>query len=407
MRMLQIHSDGFAYELKKKAIKSAEKVDSKTYSTEDSILINFIAAETSDTKDLAKAAAATVEMIATAAEEVKETNIAVYPWVHLTETPAPPSKALNMLKYVEKGLKEKGLNIIRVPFGWYKAFQFHCKGHPLAERSKILDISTMVVSDADTTEGEDLTALIAEEKATSKFYIVEPDGEAIDVEKFDYTGYEDLRLYVKYETAKDRTAQEPPPHIQLMKNLELVDYEPGSDAGNFRWPPRGLTLKRAIEERVIAEMLDYGAHIVQTPFIYDFQHPALKSYLQRFPSRQYVVKSGDHEYFTRFSACFGQFLLASQSLISYRQLPFKLFEIAPSFRRELSGELAGMRRLRAFTMPDIHEIVSDEDMAKNSVKSQMVFAEKLMNELEVDYEVSFRVYRAFYEKNPDFFKEIV
>ena len=63
---------------------------------------------------------------------------------------------------------------------------------------------------------------------------------------------------MSYETAKDRTAQEPPAHIELMKNLELVDYEPGSDAGNFRWPPRGNTLKRAIEERVTKEMVDYG-----------------------------------------------------------------------------------------------------------------------------------------------------
>ena len=191
-----------------------------------------------------------------------------------------------------------------------------------------------------------------------------------------------------------------------MKQLELVDYEPGSDAGNFRWPPRGLTLKRAIEERVIAEMVDYGAHVVQTPLIYDYQHPSLKSYLQRFPSRQYVVKSGDQDYFARFSACFGQFLLASQATISHKQLPLKLFEIAPSFRREQSGELAGMRRLRAFTMPDIHEIVADEDMAMQSVMNQIEFVEKLMIELEVNYEVSFRILRNFYEKNKTFMEKI-
>jgi len=191
-----------------------------------------------------------------------------------------------------------------------------------------------------------------------------------------------------------------------MKQLELVDYEPGSDAGKFRWPPRGLPLKRAIEERVIAEMVDYGAHVVQTPLIYDYQHPSLKSYLQRFPSRQYVVKSGDQDYFARFSACFGQFLLASQATISHKQLPLKLFEIAPSFRREQSGELAGMRRLRAFTMPDIHEIVADEDMAMQSVLNQIEFVEKLMIELEVNYEVSFRIFRKFYDKNKAFMEKI-
>ncbi len=407
--MLQIHSDGFAYEAKRKALKNAEAVKDKFYKTEDSCLVNFIAAETTDAKDVAAAAKATADMIASAADEVKEKNIVVYPWVHLTETPSKPSVALKLLKSVAKDLKERGFNVTRVPFGWYKAFEINCKGHPLAERSKVLDLSTVIAKDADVevTEGEDLTALVAEEKATSVFYIMEPGGSITGVKEFNYGKYKDLKLYVEYETAKDRTVQEPPPHIELMKQLELVDYEPGSDAGNFRWPPRGLTLKKAIEERVTAEMVEYGAHVLQTPLIYDYEHPSLKSYLQRFPSRQYVVKSGEHDYFARFSACFGQFLLISQATISHKQLPLKLFEIAPSYRREQSGELAGMRRLRAFTMPDIHEIVADEDMAMDAVMRQIEFIEKLHIELEVSYEVSFRILKEFYEKNKEFMKKVV
>ncbi|MHA2222075.1 MAG: threonine--tRNA ligase [Candidatus Thorarchaeota archaeon] len=407
--MLQIHSDGFAYEVKRKALKNAEAIKEKFYKTEDSCLINFIAAETTDARDVAAAAKATADMIASAAEEVKENNIIVYPWVHLTEDPSKPSVALKLLKAVAKDLKARGLNVVRVPFGYYKAFEFHCKGHPLAERSKVLDISEVIAKDADVevTEGEDLTALSAEEKSTSAFYIMEPGGKITDAKDFNYAKYKELKLYVSYETAKDRTAAEPPAHIELMRKLELVDYEPGSDAGNFRWPPRGLTLKKAIEERVTAEMVDYGAHVIQTPLIYDYQHPSLKAYLQRFPSRQYVVKSGDHDYFARFSACFGQFLLVSQATVSYKQLPLKLFEIAPSYRREQSGELAGMRRLRAFTMPDIHEIVADEEMAMQAVMNQIEFVEKLHIELEVSIEVSFRILREFYEKNKDFMEKVV
>jgi threonyl-tRNA synthetase len=236
---------------------------------------------------------------------------------------------------------------------------------------------------------------------------MEPGGKTTPIKEFNFKKFKELELYMQYETAKDRTAQEPPPHIELMKQLELVDYEPGSDAGNFRWPPRGLTLKKAIEERVTAEMVDYGAHVLQTPLIYDYQHPSLKSYLQRFPARQYVIRSGDKDYFARFSACFGQFLLISQAQVSYKQLPLKLFEIAPSYRREQSGELAGMRRPRAFTMPDIHEIVADEEAAKEAVLRQIEFVEKLHAELEVSYEVSFRLLRSFYEDNKEFLAKVV
>jgi len=409
MRMLQIHSDGFSYEAKRKAIKNAEKVESKSYSTEDSCLVNFIAAEVSDQRDLKTASKMTADMIAEAAEEVKEKNIVVYPWVHLSETPSPPGSALKLLKSVATDLEKRDYSVVRVPFGWYKSFSLNCKGHPLAERSKVLDldVETKKVQIRDATEGEDLTALVAEEAAKSSFHIMEPDGSLTDYERYDYSGKRELELYVRYETAKDRTAKEPPPHIQMMQKLELVDYEPGSDPGNFRWPPRGLTLKRAIEQRVTAEMLDYGAQIVQTPLIYDYEHPSLKSYLQRFPSRQYVVRSGDRDYFARFSACFGQFLLVSQAVVSHRQLPLKMFEIAPSYRREQSGELAGMRRLRAFTMPDIHEFVADIEMAKESVMNQLEFIDKLTTELEVDYEVSFRFLSSFFEENQEFARAVV
>jgi threonyl-tRNA synthetase len=407
MRMLQIHSDGFSFEAKRKALKSAEAVKDKTYVSEESWLVNFIAAETSDQTDLKTAAKKTADMIAEAAEEVKEKRIVIYPWVHLTEKPAPPSTAQKLLKYIANDLMERGYEVLRVPFGWYKAFKIHCKGHPLAERSKVLDITTIAKDKAEVTEGEDLTAIAAEEEAVSHFYILEQGGKLTSIDKFDFKGHKELQLYVKYETDKDRTAHEPPPHIELMKKLELVDYEPGSDAGNFRWPPRGLTLKRAIEGRVTQEMIDYGAHVVQTPLIYDYDHPSLKSYLQRFPSRQYVVKSGDHEYFARFSACFGQFLLMSQAVVSHKQLPLKLFEIAPSYRREQSGELAGMRRPRAFTMPDIHEFVADEETAKQAVKNQLVFVQKLHKELEADYEVAFRIQRSFYEADKEFLHSVV
>ncbi|MBN2230101.1 MAG: threonine--tRNA ligase [Candidatus Thorarchaeota archaeon] len=409
MRMLQIHSDGFSYEAKRKALKTAEDLEEKVYKTDDSCLVNFIAAETIDETNLKGAAEKTADMIASAAEEVKETNIVVYPWVHLSETPSKPSSAMKLLKDVTSNLRNRGLNVVQVPFGWYKAFEIHCKGHPLAERSKVLDISKEIAKAAhvDVTEGEDLTALQAEEKSTSRFYIMEPNGNMTDVKEFNYKKYKELEIYVNYETAKDRTVHEPPPHIEIMKNLELVDYEPGSDAGNFRWPPRGLTLKKAVEERVTSEMVDYGAHVVQTPLIYDYAHPSLKSYLQRFPSRQYVVRSGDRDYFARFSACFGQFLLISQAQISYKQLPLKLFEIAPSYRREQSGELAGMRRPRAFTMPDIHEIVADTEMAKDAVNNQLVFVTKLMNELELSYEVSFRILQSFFDENKEFVEGVI
>ncbi|EQD63921.1 threonyl-tRNA synthetase, partial [mine drainage metagenome] len=54
---------------------------------------------------------------------------------------------------------------------------------------------------------------------------------------------------------------------------------------------------------------------VETPIMYDFDHPALRRYLDRFPARQYVVRSEEKEYFLRFAACFGQYLIFHDMVI--------------------------------------------------------------------------------------------
>ena len=109
-----------------------------------------------------------------------------------------------------------------------------------------------------------------------------------------------------------------------MKRLEIADYEPGSDPGNIRWYPKGRMIKSLLEQYVTARVAAYGGMEVETPIMYDFNHPSLKSYLNRFPARQYMLKSEDKELFLRFAACFGQFLMAHDAQISYKQLPIKL-----------------------------------------------------------------------------------
>ena len=91
-----------------------------------------------------------------------------------------------------------------------------------------------------------------------------------------------------------------------------------------------------------------------------------KSYFNRFPARQYNIVSDNKQLFLRFAACFGQFLMAKDFHITYKNLPLKLYELTRySFRREKSGELVGLRRLRAFSMPDCHAFCKDIEQAKD------------------------------------------
>jgi len=156
---------------------------------------------------------------------------------------------------------------------------------------------------------------------------------------------------------------------------------------------------------------DYGGIEVETPIMYDSHHPSMESYFNRFPARQYSIDSEGRHLFLRFSACFGQFLMASDFQLSYKNLPYKLYELTRySFRREQSGELVGLRRLRAFTMPDCHAFCKDMSQAIDEFKKRFELSREVLSGLgieENDYEVGIRFTEDFYNENKELVKQMV
>jgi threonyl-tRNA synthetase len=123
------------------------------------------------------------------------------------------------------------------------------------------------------------------------------------------------------------------------------------------------------------------------------------------------VESDEDRYFLRFAACFGGFLMSHDATISYRNLPMRLYELTRySFRREQAGELAGLRRLRAFTMPDVHAFCKDLKQAKKEFKRRFKLCRDTLKGIgleEEDYELGLRVTEEFYKKNKAFIYSIV
>ena len=254
-------------------------------------------------------------------------------------------------------------------------------------------------------------ALKAEEKLRSMWYILDTDGKLWEFDDFNFQGHDNLRKFSGYEYQKDRTVTQTPPHVELMRSLELVDYEPASDPGNFRYYPKGRMIKALLEEYVTNMIHDYGGMEVETPLMYSMEHPSLKSYLNRFPARQYTIESDDTQYFMRFAACFGQFLMSHDATISYKNLPMRIYEMTRySFRREQRGELTGLRRLRAFTMPDVHAFCKDLDQAKSEYKRRFKLSQNVLAGIgfdNSDYELAIRMVKDFWEQNMDLVKDLV
>ena len=412
MRVLFLHVDYLEYEVKQKALKSAADLpESMHRGRMEEALVCFLSAEKRDEANPAGAAKAAAANVAEIAGQVHTKRIVLYPYAHLSSSLAEPGAAQRLIASLEKELVAGGFEVHASPFGYYKSFKVAVKGHPLSELSR-----EIVAEAAASAEGKEEVsdAVKAEAKLDSQWHVLEPSGALHPlsikdgtVSGFNFAGHDRFRTFASYEMAKSREAKEEPAHVRLMRELELVDYEPGSDPGNLRYYPKGRLVKALIEELVGQRVREYGAMEVECPVMYDFEHPALKSYLNRFPARQYILQTPNKRAFLRFSACFGQFLIMKDMVISYKQLPLSLYELTRySFRAEQRGELAGLRRLRAFTMPDCHALVSDVAMAKKELMVRFEVAWKLLADCGLampdDLEVGMRVTKAFWDANRDF-----
>ena len=408
MRILQLHADFIEYKPVQKEIPIAEEAEKKPVRLEELVVL-FTAVEEGDDKASAQKA---IDEVKAFLEKLKVNRILIYPYAHLSSNLAKPTEALKIVKAMETHANEREIETFRAPFGWNKQFTISIKGHPLAEQSRQIGAIGKVVEKAVVQKEEEQVseAAKAEEKLESFWFILEPDGKMTPVKDFNFKNHENLEKFSNYEISKVRASQQMPPHVPLMKRLEIADYEMGSDPGNIRWYPKGRLIKSLLELFVTAKMSEYGAMEVETPVMYDFNHPSLADYLNRFPARQYLLKSEDKELFLRFAACFGQFLMVHDAQFSYKHMPLKVYELTRySFRREKSGEVVGLRRLRAFSMPDCHAFCTDLEQAKKEYVTRFKLCIQVLEEIGLskdDYEVAIRFTKEFHEQNETFISSL-
>jgi len=397
MRILQLHCDSIEYTPTKKEIKSAEEIEPKSTRIEE-VVVCFIAVEKDDDSNIAKNAMIEIQETM---KKVGCNKLLLYPYAHLSSNLASPGTGLKILKEMQEICT--GIEVTHAPFGWTKAFSIQVKGHPLAESSKVFS--------KDSIKEKTSTALESESKIKSYWYIMTPEGKMEEIEKFNFSNHKQLEILAKYESAKTRSSDEMPPHVNLMKKLAIADYEPASDSGNMRFYPNGRLIKSQIEQYVTDKIRNYGGIEVETPIMYDSHHPSMESYFNRFPARQYSIDSEGKHLFLRFAACFGQFLMTKDFQLSYKNLPYKLYELTRySFRREQSGELVGLRRLRAFTMPDCHAFCKDMPQAIEEFRKRFDLSREVLSGLgieENEYEMAIRFTDEFYNQNKELIKQMV
>jgi len=190
-----------------------------------------------------------------------------------------------------------------------------------------------------------------------------------------------------------------------MQQLELVDYEDASDSGHFRFYPKGTIIFDLLCDWAYEIAVKrFKAMKIETPLIYDWHQRDIREQGESFHERHYLVHvlyNKSKEWILRFAGDFGLFRMMKDAQISYKNLPIRIYELSKSFRYERSGELVGLRRLRGFTMPDIHSFCRNLEEGWEEYQELYKRYDDLAKGTEIEYAIVFRAVEDFYYKHKE------
>lgn len=407
MKLLLVHVDNFEYRVTSKAIDMAESISEQMrQGSFKELLVVFTAVENGDSaSQIIKTAVSDVRDVA---DKIGVKSILIYPYAHLSNNLADPREALTVLKLLEELLREEGFTVYRSPFGWYKSFSLSCKGHPLAELSRTI----VATEEAEKVEGPPPKL-----REFHRFIIMDIDGSAYEATADNWKNcpifkkegkiYKLLEIFTRNEI-EGNPPKRKPKHIEYMRRLELVDYCPESDVGNMKFYSNGILIADLIKDYALFKVaLPWGAMKIQNPLIYRESVKEIRELMGEFHERDYRMNYGGENFVLRFASDPGAFPFMQKTIFSYKHLPVKIYEEVQCFRREKSGEVVGLRRLRSFTMTDQHCFCHDEAQAKDEFRKLCILFKELMNMIAPgSWVMGWEGVEWFYEKNKEWLRDL-
>ncbi|MCK5592718.1 threonine--tRNA ligase, partial [Candidatus Bathyarchaeota archaeon] len=221
-------------------------------------------------------------------------------------------------------------------------------------------------------------------------------------------GEEDFAALVGKEAFKKESCGGEPKYINALKKFGF-EWESSSDSGHMRYGPKASLMVDLTGDYAWQSVNEIGipSFSIKGTNLFNLNVPAIREHADLFGERLYTVQVDNEEFVLKYAACFQQFSMIKDWMISYRQIPLGMFEIADSYRLEQSGECLVGFRLRRFYMPDYHIFCKDLDQAKDvSISVHQKIYEKI-RELGNDYVSVYNLTKSFFEKNREFLGKLV
>lgn len=167
-------------------------------------------------------------------------------------------------------------------------------------------------------------------------------------------------------------------HRKLGADLDLFSIFEEAGAGLVYWHPKGATLRRLIEGYWTEEHIAAGYQINITPHIARSHLWQRSGHMDFYRDNMYVLPVENEEYVLKPMNCPGHILIYKSKVRSYRELPLKYAELGTVYRKELSGTLHGLLRVRGLTIDDAH-IFCQPDQIVEELAKVLTLAKKFLN----------------------------
>jgi len=153
-------------------------------------------------------------------------------------------------------------------------------------------------------------------------------------------------------------------HRKLGKDLDLFSIHDDVGPGLVFYHPKGALLRTLIEDYEKHEHLKRGYQIVMGPHILKSDIWVTSGHYDFYKENMYIFKVDKDEYAIKPMNCPGHMLIYKTKIRSYKDLPIRYFELGNVYRKEKSGVLHGLLRVRGFTQDDAHIFCLPEETEK-------------------------------------------
>ncbi len=181
------------------------------------------------------------------------------------------------------------------------------------------------------------------------------------------TAFQDKKELSEYlemlEEAKKRD------HRKLGRELELFSFDNEVGAGLPLWHPNGAVLRFIIDKFTTTEHLKRGYKLFTVPHIAKSDLYKTSGHLDFYSENMYSpIEIDGQDYILKPMNCPSQIKIFTSSIRSYRDLPFRGFEMGTVYRYERSGVLHGLTRVRGFTQDDAHIFCTEEQIEEEVIE---------------------------------------